>query len=77
MLTYADYCCLPQPAQLGLLARHGRLLATRREGGIGQRLYDVRGFYVETWHWHADPDEVSLLFSYADVNRLDAWLAEL
>ncbi len=78
-VTFTGFRGLPQPAQARLLAAHGRLLATRREGGIWQHLYDVRGFFVETWHWaEAGPDgeaPIGLLFSFTDVAGLDGWLA--
>ena len=76
--TFAAFQRLQQPEQARLLAAHGRLLATRREDGIRQRLHDVRGFFVETWHWGApdgDDEHIGLLFSFTDTARLDGWLA--
>ena len=72
-VSFAVFRRLPQPDQTRLLAAHGRLLATRREAGIRQRLYDLRGFFVETWHW-AEDERVGLLFSFVDVGGLDEWL---
>ncbi|MBC7449465.1 MAG: hypothetical protein H7330_15550 [Hymenobacteraceae bacterium] len=72
-VTFFDFHHLPQPDQTRLLAAHGRLLATRREGGIRQHLYDLRGFFVETWHW-AEDEHIGLLFSFTDVAQLDGWL---
>ena len=74
VVTFAEFRRLPQPAQACLLRGHGRLLATRREAGIQQRLYDVRGFFVETWHWAEDDERIGLLFSFTNVAQLDGWL---
>ncbi len=75
-VTFAEFRRLPQPAQTGLLAAHGRLLATRREGGVWQQLYDLRGFFVETWQW-TDEERIGLLFSFTDSAQLDCWLEGL
>lgn len=71
--SLADFRRLPQPAQARWLTAYGRLLATRREGGVRHHLYDLRGFFVETWHW-ADDACIGLLFSFSDPAQLDGWL---
>lgn len=75
-VTFAYFHHLPQPDQTRLLTAHGRLLATRLDGGIRQHLYDLRGFFVETWHW-ADDERIGLLISFSDVSGLDGWLVEI
>ena len=72
-MTFSAYRTLPLPEQCRLLHQHGRLLATRREGGVRQELYDLRGFWVEAWHW-ADDGSVGLIHSFADAGSLDVWL---
>ena len=77
-VTFAAFYVLPLPAQVQVVAAHGRRLATRYEGGLRQSLYDVCGFFVETWSWATDPDDaILLLFSFTRFDQLDGWLAAL
>ena len=77
-VTFAAFRRLPLPDQARLLRLHGRPLAARREGGVEQRLYDVCGFFVETWDWlpaTGEADGIGLLFSFTHPGQLDGWLA--
>ena len=76
VVSFAVFHRLPLPAQVRWLTATGRLLAERREAGIRQKLYDVCGFYVETWHWAAD-GEIGLLLSFNGTAGLDGWLTGL
>lgn len=73
MLSFGTFHTLAQPQQEVYLRHHGRHLATRLEGGIRQQLYDLWGFWVETWHW-TDDDRIGLLRSFSNPAELDAWL---
>jgi hypothetical protein len=76
-MTFFAYHCLSLPEQARLLGEHGRLLATRQEGGIRQHLYDLHGFFVEAWQWSADEAAIDLIHSFTDLAGLDQWLLEL
>lgn len=72
-LPFSLYHSLAQPRQVAYLRSDGRYLATRQEAGIRLHLYDLWGFWVETWHW-TDDGTIGLLRSFTDSHSLEAWL---